>query len=144
MVLGKLANGLMGNFSEQDSQKLTTEYQDFLFADEVIMKGYQLIRDALIFTNFRIIFVDKQGATGKKTAFQSIYLDDIIDVEVETAGALADDSELTITYLTNVYQRSNQQMTETKTFEFPKNTNIAELYTMIGDMVIKNRRRINN
>lgn len=143
MVLGKLANGLLGNFNEQDVKKLTDEYKDYLFADEEIQKGYQLIRDALVFTNLRIIFIDKQGASGKKIAFHSIYLDDIIDVEMETAGAIADDSELTITYLTNVYQRSNNQTTNKTKFEFPKNTNIAELYTMLGNVVVANRRRIN-
>ncbi|MDK7102988.1 PH domain-containing protein, partial [Streptococcus mitis] len=81
------------------------EYGDFLFKDEEIYSGYQLVRDAIIFTNIRIILVDKQGASGKKTAFRSLYLSHIVDVEMESAGLAFDDSEITITYLNNIYRR---------------------------------------
>ena len=60
-----LAQGLMGNLSEQSVEKLTNEYAPYLMNGETIQSGFTLIRDAVIFTNYRIIYVDKQGATGQ-------------------------------------------------------------------------------
>ena len=48
----------------------------------------------LYFTNIRIIFTDKQGATGRKMSVKSIFLMNIVNVEMETAGAGIDDSEI--------------------------------------------------
>lgn len=143
MAFGKIMNGLMGNYSEKTPEKLNAEYGDYLFDGEEITMGYQLVRDALVFTNHRIIFIDKQGATGKKTAFRSIHLDSIIDVEMETAGFGIDDSEIEITYLTTAYQRSNNEQQATIKFEFPKQTNILPLYRYLGNIVQQNRERIN-
>lgn len=106
--------------------------------------GYQLVRDALIFTNHRVIFVDKQGATGKKTAFHSIHLDSIVEVDMETAGTGLDDSEITITYLKNINQRSNNEVHAVHKFEFPKKTDILPLYRYLGNVCMANRIRINN
>lgn len=143
-LFGNIVQGALGNYSEKTPEHLTKEYGDYLFDNEEVSMGYQLVRDALIFTNHRIIFVDKQGATGKKTAFHSIHLDSIIDVEMETAGVGLDDSEITITYLTNVNQRSNHEIHEKHKFEFPKKTNILPLYRYLGNISMSNRGRINN
>lgn len=98
-----LVQGALGNYSEVSVRELIQEYGDFLLTDETISSGYKLVRDALIFTNYRMIFVDKQGATGKKTAYHTIYLDGIVDVTIETAGFGIDDSEIKVTVLENVY-----------------------------------------
>ncbi|WP_165006012.1 MULTISPECIES: PH domain-containing protein [unclassified Enterococcus] len=143
-LFGNIVQGALGNYSEKTPQELTQEYGGYLFDNEEITMGYQLIRDALIFTNHRIIFVDKQGATGKKTAFRSIHLDSIVEVEMETAGTGLDDSEITITYLTNVFQRSNNESHLTHKFEFPKKTDILPLYRYLGNVSMTNRERINH
>mgnify|MGYP001070565115 FL=1 len=96
-----LVQGALGNYSEVSVRELTQEYGDFLLTDETISSGYKLVRDALIFTNYRMIFVDKQGATGKKTAYHTIYLDGIVDVTIETAGFWIDYSEIKLTVLEN-------------------------------------------
>ncbi len=135
--------GALGNFSQKDQDELNEEYGDFLFKDEEIYSGYQLVRDAIIFTNIRIILVDKQGASGKKTAFRSLYLSHIVDVEMESAGLAFDDSEITITYLNNIYRRPREEDTQSLTFEFPKQTHILPLYRFLGNLVVENRREIN-
>lgn len=84
--LGNLMQGLLGNFSEQSQEQLTEQYKDFLMNGESIQVGYTLIRDAIIFTDRRLLFIDRQGATGTKTLIKSVYLMNIVDVEVETAG----------------------------------------------------------
>ncbi|WP_432215581.1 PH domain-containing protein [Streptococcus suis] len=142
--LGKIAQGLAGNFSQQSNESLYTEYSQYLLDEEVIQNGYVLIRDAVIFTNIRIIFVDKQGATGKKTAIKSIFLSTLVHVEMETAGFGLDDSEITITYLRNIYLKSKQEELVSLKLEFPKQTDIIPLYKYLLELAYQNRLSINN
>lgn len=143
-LFNNLVQGALGNYSEKTPEQLTQEYGEYLFDNEEITMGYQLVRDALIFTNHRVIFVDKQGATGKKTAFHSIHLDSIVEVDMETAGTGLDDSEITITYLKNINQRSNNEVHALHKFEFPKKTDILPLYRYLGNVSMTNRTRINS
>ena len=141
---GNLMNAMAGNYTEVPKEQLEQEYGRFLFTGETISHGYKLIRDAVVFTNLRMIFIDKQGATGAKMRFRSVHLDSIVDVEVETAGALADDSEINITDLKDIYQRKNGPETfEEIKLEFPKTFDVATLYRWLGDVSIRNRQRIN-
>ncbi|KAA9271927.1 PH domain-containing protein [Streptococcus anginosus] len=141
---GKLVQGLAGNFSQQNKEELTKQYQQYLLKDEEIQSGYVLIRDALIFTNIRIIFVDKQGATGKKTSFKSIFLMNIVGVEMETAGFGIDDSEIVITFLENVQLKPYNENLRSLKFEFPKKTDITPLYRYLFELSYQNRLTINN
>ena len=56
----------------------------------------QVIRDRFVFTNKRLILVDKQGYTGKKVEFKSIPYKSIKYFSVETAGRFDMDAELKI------------------------------------------------
>lgn len=141
--LGRIAQGLAGNFSQQNERDLQNEYKDYLLDGEEIQSGYVLIRDTLIFTNIRIIFVDKQGATGKKTSFKSIFLMNIVDAEMETAGFGIDDSEITITYLENIHLKSHTEHLLKQKFEFPKKTDITPLYRYLLNLAYTNRVQIN-
>lgn len=141
---GKIVQGLAGNFSQQDKEGLTKQYQQYLLKDEEIQSGYVLVRDALIFTNIRIIFVDKQGATGKKTSFKSIFLMNIVGVEMETAGFGIDDSEIVITFLENVQLKPYNENLRSLKFEFPKKTDITPLYRYLFELSYQNRLTINN
>lgn len=142
-LFDNIKQGVLGNLSEVSVDKLNSDYGPYLFDGEKIEMGYSLIRDSIIFTDIRIIFVDRQGATGKKTSFKSIYLSHIIDVEMETAGTGFDDSEITITYLTTVSRSPRHETFESRKFEFPKKTDILPLYRFFGSLVLKNRREIN-
>ena len=74
MAFGRLIQGLAGNFSEQSKEALTKEFGQYLLENEEIQSGYKLIRDSIIFTNIRIIFTDKQGATGRKMSITMNFL----------------------------------------------------------------------
>ena len=141
--LGGMIQGLAGNMQEQDINTLKAEYGKYLFGDEQISNGYKLLRDMILFTDIRIIFIDKQGATGKKTSFKSIYLMNIVDVEMETAGAGLDDSEITITYMANIKRQAHAEVFLKQKFEFPKAFDIVPLYTMLGSLGYSNRLEIN-
>lgn len=142
--LNNIMQGALGNMSELSGEELKKEYGDYLFDKEEIQLGYQLIRDAIVFTNLRVLFIDKQGATGKKTSFKSIYLSHIVDVEMETAGSGIDDSEITVTYMKNTLRTSRNETLDTIKFEFPKKADILPLYKMLGNLVMENRHDINN
>nr|WP_320024700.1 PH domain-containing protein [uncultured Acetobacterium sp.] len=140
---GGLVQGAMGNAVEVSAEELSNEYSKYLFEGEIIQNGFKLIRDVIIFTDIRIIFVDKQGASGKKTSFKSIYLSHIIDVKMETAGSGLDDSEITVTYLENVNRIGHNEIFGTQKFEFGKKMDITPLYRILGTLALKNRNEIN-
>ena len=89
-------NGLMGNASEINLESLRKEYENILSSTETIEKGYKLVRDLFLFTNKRLILVDKQGVTGKKTEYHSIPYKSITHFSIETSGHFDLDAELKI------------------------------------------------
>ena len=91
-----LLSGLMGNAGVVDQESLQAEYQQLLMTDEVIETGYKVLRDMFIFTNKRLILVDKQGITGKKTEYLTVPYGKITKFSVETAGSFDLDAELKI------------------------------------------------
>ncbi|MGQ8365154.1 PH domain-containing protein [Glaciecola sp. 1036] len=91
-----LLDGLMGNASEVDAGEINQALAEVLASNENVMHAYKLIRDMLVFTNKRVIFIDKQGMTGKKVSYLSIPYKSITQFIVETAGTFDTDSELKI------------------------------------------------
>lgn len=91
-----LFDGIIGNASEVDINKVSQEYDKLLGPNERIEKAYKLIRDMFIFTNKRLILIDKQGITGKKIEYRSIPYRAITNFSVETAGYFDLDAELKI------------------------------------------------
>lgn len=89
-------NGLIGNASEVNLENVRKEYDTILSSTEKIEKAYRLVRDMFIFTNKRLILVDKQGVTGKKTEYHSIPYKSITHFSIETAGHFDLDAELKI------------------------------------------------
>ena len=91
-----LLDGLMGNASEVDAAKAQTDFAQILAPEERVEKAYQLIRDMFIFTDRRLVFVNRQGVTGSKVEYQSIPYRSITRFSVETAGQFDRDAELKI------------------------------------------------
>ncbi len=89
-----LFSGMLGNASEVDSDELSKEFENVLSEDEQIDSAYKLIRDLIVFTNKRLILVDKQGITGRKKEYHSIPYKSIYEFATENAGTFDDDSEL--------------------------------------------------
>jgi len=143
-LMGKFAQGIMGNLSEVTPQALTAEYGDYLMENETIHMGFKLIRDVVIFTNYRIIDFDKQGATGQKASVKSIYLSTIINVSAETAGFGIDDSEITVAYISSPYFKANGGVSiAERKFEFPKKYAIQPLYKFLQEIAFENHNKIN-
>lgn len=138
-----IGQGLLNNYSEIDPDQLTKEYGMYLMDGEKITVGFKLVRDALIFTNKRIIFTDKQGATGTKMRIESINLFSVVDVTMETAGFGFDDSELTFTYIKTAYMKAHNVEYVSHKLEFPKKYNPQPLYKLLQELAYENCLRLN-
>ncbi len=58
-------------------QAATEQYGMYLLPDEQYVRVFTLLRDKMLFTDKRIVFIDHQGATGVKEIIESISLDGI-------------------------------------------------------------------
>ena len=121
-------DGVIGNASEVNAAEIQREYAKILSSNERIEKAYKLIRDLFIFTNKRLILVDKQGLTGKKVEYHSIPYKSITHFSIETAGHLDLDAELKIWISGNALPLQKQ---------FNKNLNIYELQSVLAEYVLK-------
>lgn len=91
-----LFGGLLGNASQKDIEKTERQLEDILTTTENVELAFSLIRDLIVFTDKRLILVDKQGMTGKKTSYKSFPYRSISRFSVETAGHFDLDAELKI------------------------------------------------
>jgi hypothetical protein len=91
-----LLDGLLGNAAEVDAAEMQEEFARVLGDGERIEKAYVLIRDAMLFTNRRLILVDKQGMTGRKVEYHSLPYRAVTHFSVETAGHFDLDADLKI------------------------------------------------
>lgn len=91
-----LLDGLMGNASEVDTGDIQEELAPILSDTETVVSAYKLIRDLVVFTNYRFMFIDKQGVTGRKVEYRSVPYKSITQFKVETAGHFDLDAELKI------------------------------------------------
>ena len=92
--------GIIGDFlsnaSEINVADLEKNLAGILIDGEQIEKAYRVLRDLFVFTNLRVILVDRQGLTGQKVEYHSIPYRCITQFAVETAGTFDDDAELKI------------------------------------------------
>ena len=91
-----LFSGILGNASNTSSESVERDLEKIMLDDEKVEHAYKLIRDLIVFTNRRLILVDKQGVTGKKTEYHSIPYKSITQYSIETAGHFDLDAELKI------------------------------------------------
>jgi len=91
---GRQAMALFGNAHTVDRGSAHQEYARLLGQGEQVHAAYQLVRDVILFTDRRLILVDKQGLTGKKVEYHSVLYRSITHFSVETAGHFDLDAEL--------------------------------------------------
>ena len=123
-----ILDGLMGHATEFSLEKLQKEFSPILIEGEVLEKAYKLVRDMFVFTNKRLILIDKQGLTGSKVEFQSIPYGSITKFSKESPGLLDLDAEL------KIWIRGESLPIKK---EFKKNNNINEAYLILSKYVLK-------
>ena len=91
-----LLSALTGAASETNVSDIEREVAPFLTQGETIVRAFKLVRDLYIFTDRRLILVDKMGITGKKQEWQFIPYKSIVRFSLETAGHFDADAELRV------------------------------------------------
>lgn len=120
-------NAILGQASEVSIDKIRQEYQPILVTGENIEKAYKVIRDMFVFTNKRLILVDKQGITGSKIDYLSIPYASIIKFSKESAGIMDLDAELKIWVKGDNLPIKKQ---------FGKDNNINEVYQILSQHIL--------
>lgn len=137
-----LQGGLLGNYSQVSSQQAYDEFGCYLMKNEGIKQAFKLVRDVMLFTDKRIIFIDKTGVTGSKAKIESINYFSIVSVELHTAGFRFDDSDLFFTYITTPNLKSLNVQYEKKHLEFPRKFPTQELYCQLQELAYENCMRL--
>lgn len=124
-----LFSGLLGNASQKDNDKVEEQLRDVLVPGEQVELAFALIRDLIVFTEKRLILVDKQGMTGKKTSYKSIPYRSISRFTVETSGHFDLDAELKIWI--------SSAMEPAEILQFKSDKNIVQIQQALAAAVLK-------
>lgn len=123
-----ILSALMGNAGEVSQEDLLTKYGQLLIDGENIELGFKLVRDTFIFTNKRLILIDKQGFTSSKVEYKSISYKSISRFSVETAGTFDLDAELKIWVSSELEPSIRKQ--------FNKSVNVYEVQKVLASHVL--------
>ena len=124
-----LLSGLMGNASQKNVDKVERDLEDILGPGEQVTLAFSLIRDLIVFTEFRLILVDKQGVTGKKTSYKSLPYRSISRFSVETSGHFDLDAELKI-WVSSAVEPS-------EVLQFKSDSSVIEIQQALASAVFK-------
>ncbi|WP_264550066.1 PH domain-containing protein [Flavobacterium sp. N2820] len=124
-----LFSALLGNAGAVNQETLVKEYGKLLITGEEIELGFKLIRDTFIFTNKRLILIEKQGITGSKIEYKSITYKSISRFSIETAGTFDLEAELKIW----VSSEANPSIVK----QFNKSVNVYDVQNVLAHHVLK-------
>lgn len=87
-------NGRLFKLTPVDAESQMPRVGPLLVEGEIIMAAFKAIRDAVVFTNKRVIVTNVQGITGKKVDYTMLPYSKVQAYSVETAGTFDLDCEL--------------------------------------------------
>jgi hypothetical protein len=122
-------SALLGNAGAVDKESLIKDYGKLLIENETIELGFKLIRDTFIFTNKRLILIEKQGITGSKIEYKSIIYKSISRFSIETAGTFDLEAELKIW----VSSETNPSIIK----QFNKSVNVYDVQNVLAHHVLR-------
>ena len=91
-----LLSTLLGHASDLTPEQTREDLDGILLPEEPVEVAFKVIRDLFVFTDRRLILVDKQGVTSRKVDYLVVPYRAITSYSIETAGTLDMDSELKI------------------------------------------------
>lgn len=123
-----MLQGLFGNATDVDVKGVQRDLDAILIEGEQVVRAFRIVRDMFIFTDRRLILIDKQGITGKKAEYHSIPYRSISHFSVETAGTFDMDAELKIFISGNMtpFQR-----------EFKRGTDVQGVQKVLAHFVLR-------
>lgn len=116
-------NAILGNASEVSIDNVAKEFESILIDNEKIELAFKLIKDMFIFTNKRLILVEKQ-LVGTKVEYMSIPYKNIRKFSKESAGMLDLDANLKI-WIANESEPISKQFGKS-------GNNINEVYRILS------------
>ena len=122
-------SALLVNAGAVNQETLVKDYGKLLITGEEIELGFKLIRDTFIFTNKRLILIEKQGITGSKIEYKSITYKSISRFSVETAGTFDLEAELKIWVSSEAHPSIVKQ--------FNKSVNVYDVQNVLAHHVLK-------
>ena len=81
-------DSLLGHAGEAPVAKLEPELRPLMAEGEQIEAAFSFVRDMIVFTDRRLILINKQGMTAKKVEYRSIPYRSIVMHSLETAGTV--------------------------------------------------------
>jgi len=91
-----LLDGLLGHGSDLAPGEVDRQLAGVLTQGESVRIAFRVLRDLMVFTDRRLILIDKQGMTGRKVEYLTVPYRAITAFSVETAGSFDMDSELKV------------------------------------------------
>ena len=83
-----LFSGILGNASNTSTESVERDLEKIMLDDEKVEHAYKLIRDLIVFTNRRLILVDKQGISGKKLSIIQSLIKALHNLALKQLGIL--------------------------------------------------------
>jgi len=123
-----MLQGLFGNATEINAKELQKDLEATIVEGETVIKAFRIIRDLFIFTDKRLLLIDKQGITGKKAEYHSIPYKSISHFSVETAGTFDMDAEM------KIYISGNPTPIQR---EFKRGTDIVGVQKVLAGFILK-------
>lgn len=123
-----MLHGIFGNASEVDTKDVQKDLEAILVTEEQVVRGFRIYRDLFIFTDKRLILIDKQGLRGKKAEYHSIPYKSISHFSVETAGTFDMDAEMKI-YISGIRDPIQR--------EFKRDADIKGVQKMLAQFILK-------
>ncbi len=123
-----MLHGIFGNASEVEAKAVQADLNAILIDGERVVRAFRIVRDLFIFTDKRLILIDKQGITGKKAEYHTIPYKNISHFSVETAGTFDMDAEMKI-YISgnmNPYER-----------EFKRGADIKGVQKTLAEFILR-------
>ena len=120
--------GLFGNATEINAKELQKDLEATIVEGETVVKAFRILRDLFIFTDKRLLLIDKQGLTGKKAEYHSIPYKSISHFSVETAGTFDMDAEM------KIYISGNPTPIQR---EFKRGTDIVGVQKVLAGFILK-------
>lgn len=122
-----LLNSILGNASQVNINEIKAQFENVLVENENIEAAFSLFRDKMVFTNKRIIFLDKQSVTGSKKEYLSVPYHAISVFSVESAGTFDADAEI------KLWVREIGQITK----KVGKNTDTMQIQKILASYILK-------
>ena len=120
-------DSILAQSSEVDADKLARDFGELLIKSEKVEKAFKLANDICVFTNRRLILLDKQGLTGKRKTYLNIPYHSIDFFEIETVGHADLDAEV------RLFLSGNHPPV---VLEFKGNEYVYELMRLLGTFVL--------